>query len=166
MIGGFIFQLLASAQHVARLEAAGQFPKRVQLGPNRVGWVEDEILDWLKQRIDQNVRVAAVTPAMNQLQKFCKAVNFRCESIAAIWPHSNEHYITCCNYAGLDPCALKLRSHCFVNANGGGQQREPWATEQSWQKHYSQGVKPDGAPGCEGHQTKVRAKKFNNQRRS
>lgn len=44
--------VLYSPQHVARLEKAGQFPKRVQLGPNRVGWVEDEILDWLQKRLD------------------------------------------------------------------------------------------------------------------
>jgi len=31
-----------SSQHIARLEKAGQFPKRVPLGPNRVGWVERE----------------------------------------------------------------------------------------------------------------------------
>ena len=45
--------VLYSPQHVARLEKAGLFPKRVQLGPNRVGWVEDEILDWLQQRLEQ-----------------------------------------------------------------------------------------------------------------
>lgn len=44
--------VLYSTQHVARLEKAGQFPKRVQLGPNRVGWVEDEVLDWLQKRLD------------------------------------------------------------------------------------------------------------------
>ena len=43
--------VLYSYQHIARLEKAGQFPLRVQLGPNRVGWVEDEILDWLEERI-------------------------------------------------------------------------------------------------------------------
>jgi prophage regulatory protein len=45
--------VLYSPQHIARLEAADKFPKRVQLGPNRVGWVEDEVLDWLQQRIDR-----------------------------------------------------------------------------------------------------------------
>ncbi len=45
--------VLYSPQHVARLEAAGQFPKRVRLGANRVGWVEDEVLDWLRQRLDR-----------------------------------------------------------------------------------------------------------------
>ena len=44
--------VLYSPQHIARLEAAGQFPKRVQLGVNRVGWVEEEVLDWLQRRID------------------------------------------------------------------------------------------------------------------
>lgn len=36
-------------QHIARLEKAGQFPKRVQLGPNRVGWLESEIIAWMEQ---------------------------------------------------------------------------------------------------------------------
>ncbi|MEP3945813.1 AlpA family phage regulatory protein [Ascidiaceihabitans sp.] len=43
--------VLYSPQHVARLEKAGLFPKRVQLGLNRVGWVEREVLDWLEQRL-------------------------------------------------------------------------------------------------------------------
>lgn len=34
-------------QHIARLEKAGKFPKRVQLGPNRVGWIENEVADWM-----------------------------------------------------------------------------------------------------------------------
>ena len=45
--------VLYSPQHVARLEKAGTFPKRIQLGPNRVGWVEDEVLDWLQERLDR-----------------------------------------------------------------------------------------------------------------
>jgi len=44
--------ILYSPQHIARLEAAGQFPKRVQLGVNRVGWVEAEVQAWLQERID------------------------------------------------------------------------------------------------------------------
>lgn len=43
--------VLYSPQHIARLEKAGQFPQRVQLGPNRVGWVEAEVLDWLEARL-------------------------------------------------------------------------------------------------------------------
>jgi prophage regulatory protein len=44
--------VLYSAQHIARLERAGQFPKRVHLGPSRVGWVEAEVLDWLQKQLD------------------------------------------------------------------------------------------------------------------
>lgn len=44
--------VLYSPQHIARLEKAGLFPKRVQLGPNRVGWVEQEVLDWLRERLE------------------------------------------------------------------------------------------------------------------
>ncbi len=43
--------VLYTPQHIARLEKAGQFPKRVQLGPSRVGWVESEVLEWLDERI-------------------------------------------------------------------------------------------------------------------
>ena len=45
--------VLYSPQHVARLEKAGQFPRRVKLGLNRVGWVESEVLDWLNERLAQ-----------------------------------------------------------------------------------------------------------------
>lgn len=41
-----------SPAHIARLEKAGKFPKRVPLGPNRVGWVLDEILEWLQERLN------------------------------------------------------------------------------------------------------------------
>ena len=43
--------ILYSPQHVARMEKAGQFPKRVHLGPSRVGWVEAEVLEWLQARL-------------------------------------------------------------------------------------------------------------------
>jgi prophage regulatory protein len=40
-----------SGPTIDRREAAGDFPKRVQLSPRAVGWVEDEIDSWLTQRI-------------------------------------------------------------------------------------------------------------------
>jgi len=43
--------VLYSPQHISRLEKAGKFPKRVKLGPSRVGWVESEVLEWLEERI-------------------------------------------------------------------------------------------------------------------
>ena len=45
--------VLYSPQHVACLEAAGRFPKRVKLGQCRVGWIEQEVLDWLQERIQR-----------------------------------------------------------------------------------------------------------------
>lgn len=43
--------VLYSPAHIDRLEKAGRFPKRVQLGPCRVGWIETEVLGWLEERI-------------------------------------------------------------------------------------------------------------------
>ena len=45
--------VLYSPQHISRLEKAGLFPRRVQLGPNRVGWLESEVLEWLEERLAQ-----------------------------------------------------------------------------------------------------------------
>lgn len=39
-----------SPRHIDRLEKAGQFPKRVQLSSQSVGWIEQEIADWLASR--------------------------------------------------------------------------------------------------------------------
>ena len=47
--------VLYSYAHIDRLEAAGIFPKRVRLSRykrGRVGWVEREVLLWLKDWID------------------------------------------------------------------------------------------------------------------
>ena len=48
--------VLYSYAHMARLEAAGKFPKRVQLGPCRVGYVEKEIQEWMKARVAERDR--------------------------------------------------------------------------------------------------------------
>ncbi len=39
-----------SFAHIARLEAAGQFPERVRIG-GRVFWVLSEIADWVASHI-------------------------------------------------------------------------------------------------------------------
>ena len=36
--------------HIARLEKAGQFPKRIILGACRVTWFEDEVEEWKASR--------------------------------------------------------------------------------------------------------------------
>jgi prophage regulatory protein len=48
-----------SKVHLWRLERAGKFPRRVQLGENRHGWLESEIDDWLLERMAaRNVKAA------------------------------------------------------------------------------------------------------------
>lgn len=44
--------VLYSPQHLDRLTKDGKFPQKVILGQCRVGYVEQEVLDWLQQRID------------------------------------------------------------------------------------------------------------------
>jgi prophage regulatory protein len=44
--------VLYSPAQIDRLEKAGRFPQRVRLGPGRVGWIENEVLEWLQVRID------------------------------------------------------------------------------------------------------------------
>ncbi|MBV9570751.1 MAG: AlpA family phage regulatory protein [Alphaproteobacteria bacterium] len=43
--------VLYSFAHTARLEAAGKFPKRIRLGTGRVGYVEEEIQDWIRSKV-------------------------------------------------------------------------------------------------------------------
>jgi len=40
-----------SKTQIWRLEKRGQFPRRVRIGPNRHGWVEDEIDQLIADRI-------------------------------------------------------------------------------------------------------------------
>ena len=35
---------------LAQLEAAGAFPRRIRLGPSRVGWSLREVMDWIEQK--------------------------------------------------------------------------------------------------------------------
>ncbi|KJC53496.1 hypothetical protein UB31_08565 [Bradyrhizobium sp. LTSP849] len=42
-------------RHLYTLEAERKFPKRVPLGENRVGWIECEIDDWIKERAARRV---------------------------------------------------------------------------------------------------------------
>ncbi len=36
-----------SASSIERMERHGEFPRRVRLGSNAVGWIEGEILEWI-----------------------------------------------------------------------------------------------------------------------
>ena len=50
------FGIPYSPQHLARLEAAGMFPRRIKLQAfrgGRVAWLESEVLTWLQLRLSQ-----------------------------------------------------------------------------------------------------------------
>lgn len=36
-----------------RLEKAGRFPRRIQLGGNSVGWLESEVCRWLQRKSEE-----------------------------------------------------------------------------------------------------------------
>ena len=42
--------------HIYRLERAGLFPPRVHLGRRAVGWVDEEVESWLRERVDARRR--------------------------------------------------------------------------------------------------------------
>jgi len=39
-----------SDMHIWRMERAGTFPKRIKLGPHRVGWSLRELQEWIEAR--------------------------------------------------------------------------------------------------------------------
>ncbi len=45
-----VYGIPYSFAHDARLEKAGQFPKRKQLGACRVAWYADEVETWIEER--------------------------------------------------------------------------------------------------------------------
>ena len=44
-----------------RMERAGEFPQRINISPNRVGWREDDINEWIESRHRVGNRGAEVT---------------------------------------------------------------------------------------------------------
>lgn len=43
-----------SRAHLYRLERAGQFPRRIRLGPASVGWIEDDLEEWIRSRVSDH----------------------------------------------------------------------------------------------------------------
>lgn len=46
-----------SRSRIYALMAEGLFPKNISLGPMSVAWVESEVLDWIKERINDSRKV-------------------------------------------------------------------------------------------------------------
>jgi prophage regulatory protein len=56
---------LYSDAHRARLEEAGQFPRRVRLGNGRyarVGYVESEVVEWMEAKIASRDKASESSP--------------------------------------------------------------------------------------------------------
>jgi prophage regulatory protein len=52
-----------SRVHVSRLEKEGKFPKHLNLAPQSIGWLEEEILAWIDERAAARSRGNAADPA-------------------------------------------------------------------------------------------------------
>ena len=48
-----------SDMHIWRMEQAGTFPRRIKLGPHRVGWSLQEVTDWIDARKAERKAIAA-----------------------------------------------------------------------------------------------------------
>ncbi|MBI4068205.1 AlpA family phage regulatory protein [Candidatus Kaiserbacteria bacterium] len=46
-----LFGIPYTRVHILRMEAAGQFPKRIWLSPQRMAWLQSEIESWIDERI-------------------------------------------------------------------------------------------------------------------
>ena len=42
--------------HIGRLEKAGKFPRRIHLGPGRVGWRLSELMRWIDERAEERTQ--------------------------------------------------------------------------------------------------------------
>lgn len=51
-----------SRTDLARKEAAGEFPRRIWLAPNRFAWLDNELDEWLKARVAQRDKLVAKLP--------------------------------------------------------------------------------------------------------
>lgn len=47
-------------QHILRLEKRGLFPRRIQVGSNRVAWLLAEVEDWIAKRVAERDTVTNV----------------------------------------------------------------------------------------------------------
>jgi prophage regulatory protein len=47
--------------HIDRLESRGEFPRRIALTDRTMGWLEDEVDEWLRQKIAARDNAAQVT---------------------------------------------------------------------------------------------------------
>lgn len=74
---------------VYELQAEGRFPKSISLDGRAVGWLENEVEDWLQERVD--VRNAAMNRQRNWAsvsQRFCMPAGKWCSPRSLARPSS------------------------------------------------------------------------------
>ena len=76
-IGNFLRSRRGEARHgygdfqIYEEMGKGKFPKQIPLGPNRVAWLEDEILEWQKARIaERNDPAVTAAKAKRTARRF------------------------------------------------------------------------------------------------
>ena len=53
ILSGELAKIIPCSQHhICRLEAQGDFPKRIRIGANRVAWLRDEVEKWIEERVN------------------------------------------------------------------------------------------------------------------
>lgn len=51
-IGEVVREVGLSRPHIYRLIRAGEFPRQIRLGPQRVAWTERDVEDWKQRQLD------------------------------------------------------------------------------------------------------------------
>ena len=54
-----------SRSTIYNLIQKGEFPSQINLGPRAVGWVENEIDDWIEERVNASRKRDSRTPQKN-----------------------------------------------------------------------------------------------------
>ncbi len=87
-----------SRVHVSRLEKAGKFPKHVNLAPQSIGWIEEEIDAWIEARAAERSEKPAQT-AGNEVDRPqgsaaplhpIASAEKRKDENAKLWPEDQE----------------------------------------------------------------------------
>jgi prophage regulatory protein len=55
-----------SMEHIRRLENDGKFPRRIRLGPARVGWLLSAVQEWIAKRVEESRSADRGAPTHNE----------------------------------------------------------------------------------------------------
>ena len=77
-----------SRVHVSRLEKEGKFPKHINLAPQSIGWLEEEILAWIEERAAERSKQPAPARS-NNVDPVASAEQRKSEN-AELYPDERE----------------------------------------------------------------------------